>query len=800
MSGRATCIQDRNSREGLHRPSPSNLGSSHNIRRAALTSLPTRILHPVLPARTPPPQHSPPPLPPLDSVREPRYPPSQDSSVRTPSPSPITDVSDGTGPIRLTLSLNSSVPQRGRESRVEDRIEMSLQRYNIVWQETEKQWMDRHGTSFPYLQDQRFRRRVEFGFSGTDDSPIMSEWRTMWESNDEDWTEFKLVAHLREESMRQRIYLWQETGQYHSQTMELWERFTTDDSNRWIAATRQGINPEITSREAMNVFSMPKIKRDESLGRENRDEGSNAWQAALELYDALSHSGKSRNDNDTEFDPSHSSSQASSAANIREVLSLDCNMDYYRLIGLEELMLDYDDLSGSGSGDARAAPEFTQRRSGSQDAYSSSGSSSIVTHRGIKDADSPILPTTGRYGQLPELDSVMQQGTTTGFSLDWHPERDDCGRLEEQPETTGDEWAEMAYTSGDATCADLRKSKATEHWDIGGKSSKVNHPQETSAPISNWPWITHMDVEYGEEIERVRRSTSILDAWRSYELRWSTFATAYATQRIGFSDIPWPMVQTPSGSESMTSQAVSELILSPLHSVGRTRKERLREALLKWNPDTFEHRWLGFILEDEKPRVVEAVEVLYRILIQLWTEVDQSSALHLITPIPKLLRDSPTIGKSMCAQISRGLAYLHEIGVVHGDIKGANVLVLNDGTPVLTDFGNSLFSGSGLDFTITTQANNLTIRWAAPELLGETGERSKEADVYALGMTILELITGRLPYDGKSDLAIVSLVHQRKYPERPEDLIPTQSQDGDRLWELLLACWAYEPKKAARGR
>ncbi|KAH7322160.1 kinase-like domain-containing protein [Rhizoctonia solani] len=168
--------------------------------------------------------------------------------------------------------------------------------------------------------------------------------------------------------------------------------------------------------------------------------------------------------------------------------------------------------------------------------------------------------------------------------------------------------------------------------------------------------------------------------------------------------------------------------------------------------------------------------------------------------LPRYLKDNPKADPcSFCAQISDGLAHLHQIGITHGDIKGANVLVHNDGTCVLADFGNSLFMGGRVDFTATTQENNLTARWAAPELLGETGKRSQAADIYALGMTMLEIMTQKIPYDGASDFAVITFIIQKKLPTRPEDWIPSSSQDGNKFWELLLSCWAHGPKRRPKA-
>ncbi|KAG8761765.1 hypothetical protein FRC11_013221, partial [Ceratobasidium sp. 423] len=158
--------------------------------------------------------------------------------------------------------------------------------------------------------------------------------------------------------------------------------------------------------------------------------------------------------------------------------------------------------------------------------------------------------------------------------------------------------------------------------------------------------------------------------------------------------------------------------------------------------------------------------------------------------LPQYLKNTPEADRhDFCVQISRGLLHLHGIGIVHGDLKAVNVLVLDDGTPALTDFDNSSFLVGALDFTTTTRQDHLTTRWAlyqAPELLDGSGERSEAADIYALGMTMLEIMSGELPYAEKPDLAVMSLVQRGKHPERPEDNIPPSSRDGDKFWKLLL--------------
>ncbi|CAE6399658.1 unnamed protein product [Rhizoctonia solani] len=148
---------------------------------------------------------------------------------------------------------------------------------------------------------------------------------------------------------------------------------------------------------------------------------------------------------------------------------------------------------------------------------------------------------------------------------------------------------------------------------------------------------------------------------------------------------------------------------------------------------------------------------------------------------------------NLSVQICEGLSYLHQIGIIHADLKASNVLVSHDGVPLLFDFGNSWLANRTMSFTRTGRGLSMSLRWAAPELIEETNSHSEKSDVYALGMTLYEVMTGQLPYYGKSDVLVILLVVQkREPPERPES-IPDGHETMDNLWELLLRCWSFEP-------
>ncbi|KAG8732302.1 hypothetical protein FRC11_014581 [Ceratobasidium sp. 423] len=147
-----------------------------------------------------------------------------------------------------------------------------------------------------------------------------------------------------------------------------------------------------------------------------------------------------------------------------------------------------------------------------------------------------------------------------------------------------------------------------------------------------------------------------------------------------------------------------------------------------------------------------------------------------------------------CAQVATGLAYIHKIHLVHGDIKCSNVVVPPDGTPKITDFGCATMQRRFAIAFTATQTLKFSIRWAAPELIREEGPASFETDVYALGKTVLEALTGELPHKNMSEFAVVMTVDEGKFPARPLDHIPFQSRKGNDLWDMLERCWNINPK------
>ncbi|CAE6409855.1 unnamed protein product [Rhizoctonia solani] len=146
---------------------------------------------------------------------------------------------------------------------------------------------------------------------------------------------------------------------------------------------------------------------------------------------------------------------------------------------------------------------------------------------------------------------------------------------------------------------------------------------------------------------------------------------------------------------------------------------------------------------------------------------------------------------ALCVQLAGVVAYLHENNAVHGDIKGPNVLVSDAGTVQVTDFGVSITDHQEIEFSMTSSGRG-TQRWQAPEVLTAQTDSTREADVYALAMTMIEIYTGEPPY-GSTNWAqiMIPVINNRLRPPRPIRL--PIDEVGNGVWDLMQHCWLADP-------
>ena len=96
-------------------------------------------------------------------------------------------------------------------------------------------------------------------------------------------------------------------------------------------------------------------------------------------------------------------------------------------------------------------------------------------------------------------------------------------------------------------------------------------------------------------------------------------------------------------------------------------------------------------------------------------------------------------------QAAEALAALHTFGFLHGDVKPDNLRLIDDGTAVLTDLGFAHRPGENAAFLRAGYVMG-TANYLAPELCDEEPAEEMSSDLFSLGVTLFEMLTGRLPY------------------------------------------------------
>lgn len=174
--------------------------------------------------------------------------------------------------------------------------------------------------------------------------------------------------------------------------------------------------------------------------------------------------------------------------------------------------------------------------------------------------------------------------------------------------------------------------------------------------------------------------------------------------------------------------------------------------------------------------------------------------------LTEYVRSNPAANRvELLLGIAKGLEFLHSYDIVHGDLKGANILINGSGQACLADFGlTTTMSNLGtLNASTLVSRRNGTVRWMAPELLdpeffglpaSPNVGFSTASDVYALAMVVIELFTGNKPfYEFINEPSVIVKVINGERPSRPG-----QSHTlglSDHLWELVQLCWHQDSSR-----
>jgi serine/threonine-protein kinase len=141
---------------------------------------------------------------------------------------------------------------------------------------------------------------------------------------------------------------------------------------------------------------------------------------------------------------------------------------------------------------------------------------------------------------------------------------------------------------------------------------------------------------------------------------------------------------------------------------------------------------------------------------------------------------------SYMSQVLDALAYAHARGVVQRDIKPANIMCTAAGTVKLMDFGIARMQA---DRHLTkTGAAIGSLYYMSPEQING-GQPDQRSDIYSLGVTFYEMVTGRKPFEGESDFSIMA-AHLQQTPRAPMEIIPGVPPD---LSDIILVAISKDP-------
>lgn len=140
----------------------------------------------------------------------------------------------------------------------------------------------------------------------------------------------------------------------------------------------------------------------------------------------------------------------------------------------------------------------------------------------------------------------------------------------------------------------------------------------------------------------------------------------------------------------------------------------------------------------------------------------------------------------ICLQVASGLEAAHNNGIIHRDVKPQNIIISTDGTAKVADFGIARAASSD---TINSNVMG-SVHYSAPEQ-SRGGFSDAKSDIYSLGITMYEMLTGRVPFDGDSTVE-VALKHLQEEIISPREYLPDLPRAVE---QIILKCTQKSPDR-----
>jgi len=209
--------------------------------------------------------------------------------------------------------------------------------------------------------------------------------------------------------------------------------------------------------------------------------------------------------------------------------------------------------------------------------------------------------------------------------------------------------------------------------------------------------------------------------------------------------------------------------------------ELFREASI-WSPLDHRHilRFLGIFAKESRLALV--------------SQYQKNGSLY------EFLINNPDVDRiQLLRSVASGLEYLHSlpVPVMHGDIRAMNVVVDDQGEPLLMDFGcSSLVNESGHAISASSDQLRGTPRHMPPEkMLPGSYPITIQSDIWSFAMLCIEVFTNQCPFNhiANDGAVVIEVLVRCAHPPRPQG--PFSAQLTDDIWDVLKRCWELDPSR-----